>query len=141
MGQAAKKARDLFEKYVQTVGDDGDKNKAAELAKQIGDLNVKEPVILNEMAWTILTDEKVKQRDLPLATKLAKAGVDASEGKNPGILDTYARALFDSGKVADAVEYQQKAVTACEDDSTKSELEATLRKYKAVADKAGDKAK
>jgi thiol-disulfide isomerase/thioredoxin len=141
MGQAAKKARDLFAKYVQTVGDDGDKNKAAELAKQIGDLNVKEPVILNEMAWTILTDEKVKQRDLPLATKLAKAGVDASEGKNPGILDTYARALYDSGKVADAVEYQQKAVAACEDDSTKSELEAMLKKYKDAADKAGDKAK
>jgi len=46
-----------------------------------------------------------------------------------------------NSKVADAVEYQQKAVAACEDDSTKSELEATLKKYKDAADKAGDKAK
>jgi thiol-disulfide isomerase/thioredoxin len=132
VSQEAKKARDLFGKYVQTVSADGDKAKAAELAQQLGDSNFKEPQSLNEMAWTILTDERIKQRDLPLACKLAKAAVDASEAKNPAILDTYARALFDSGKVADAIDLQQKAITACEDDGTKGELEATLKKYQAA---------
>jgi len=139
LAQSAKKARDLFGQYVKTVSAYGDKAKAAELAQQLGELNLKEPQSLNEMAWTILTDEKIKQRDLSLATKLAKAALDASAGKNAGILDTYARALFDSGKGAEAIEYQQKAVAACDDDSTKSELQTTLKIYQAAADKAVEK--
>jgi hypothetical protein len=134
--QGTQKAEALFEKYLQAVGTDGDKEKAAALGKQIAALNIKDPKMLNEMAWKILTDEDVKQRDLPLATKLAKAGVDATEGKEAAVLDTYAHALFDSGKIADALEYQKKAVAACEDDNMKSELEDTLKKYQAAADKA-----
>jgi thiol-disulfide isomerase/thioredoxin len=133
--KTTEKAVNLFDKYVAAVGADGDKDKAAELAKQIESLNIKVPQILNDMAWAILTDERIKQRDLALATRLAKAGVDATEGKEPAVLDTYARALFDSGKVADAIEAQKKAVAACTDDSMKSELEATLKKYQAAADK------
>ena len=132
----AQKAGELFEKYTAAVGENGDKEKAAALAKQLGELNLKDARALNEFAWAILTDENIKQRDLPLATKLAKAAVDASAAKNPATLDTYARALFDSGKIADAVDYQKKAIAACEDDSLKGELEATLKKYQAAADKA-----
>jgi thiol-disulfide isomerase/thioredoxin len=132
----AQKAATLFGKYVDAVGENADKDKAADLAKQIEALNIKNPQLLNEFAWAILTDENIKTRDLPLATRLAKTGVDATEGKEPAILDTYARALFDSGKVADAVETQKKAVAACEDDSMKGELQATLKKYQVAADKA-----
>ena len=60
------------------------------------------------------------------------------------MLDTYARALFDSGKVADAVEMQKKAIANCEDETAKSDLQATLKKYQAAAEKAkpaDDKAK
>ena len=123
----------IFQKYVHAVGENGDPAKAAELAKQLGDLPSKDAETLNGYAWDILTDENIKQRDLPLATKLAKAAVDASDGKEAAILDTYARALFDSGKVADAVEQQKKAVAACTDDTMKSDLEATLKKYQAAA--------
>lgn len=127
---------ELFQKYTATVGENGDKEKAAALAKQLGALNITDATTLNEFAWTILTADSIKQRDLPLATKLAKAGVDASEGKVAAILDTYAHALFDSGKIADALEYQKKAVATSEDDSEKSELEASLKKYQAAADAA-----
>jgi len=130
------KAMKLFQKYAAAVGENGDKEKAADLAKQIGALKIQNPQTLNEFAWTILTDENIKQRDLPLATQLAQAAVDASAGKEAAYLDTYARALFDSGKVADAVVQQQKAIAVSQDDSEKSELEATLKKYQ-----AGDKAK
>ena len=133
MAKEAEKAANLFGKYVDAVGENGDKAKAADFAKQIEAMNIKQPEILNNMAWGILTDANIKQRDLALATKLAKAGVDASKGKEPTILDTYARALFDSGKVAEAVETQKKAVAACEDESTKSGLQATLKKYQAAA--------
>ena len=131
--QNSQKAQAIFQKYTQAVGENGDKEKAAELGKQLGDLNLKDAQSLNEFAWAILTDENIKQRDLPLALKLAKAAVDASGGKAAAMLDTYARALFDSGKVADAIEQQKKAVAACEDDAEKTELEAALKKYQAAA--------
>ena len=134
--QEGQKAQTLFEKYVQAAGAGGDEAKAAELGQQLQGIKVKNPQLLNEFAWTLLTDENIKQRNLPLATKLAKAALDASEGKDGAILDTYARALFDSGKVADAVAFQQKAVAACEDEDQKRELEATLKKYQGSAEKS-----
>jgi thiol-disulfide isomerase/thioredoxin len=126
----------LFQKYVVAVGPKGDPAKAAALAKELLEFNLKDPLILNEFAWAILTDESIKQRDLPLALKLAKASLDASDGKTPAILDTYARALFASGKPAEGLEYQKKAVAACDDAATRSQLETTLKKYAAAADKA-----
>ena len=132
----SKMSEKVWADYVVAVGENGDKEKAAELAKKLVAMKLKDAATLNEMAWSILTDEKIKSRDLDLAAKLAKAGVDASEGKEPAVLDTYAKALFDSGKIADAVEAQKKAVAACEDETMKTELSDTLKKYQAAADKA-----
>lgn len=126
----------LIDDYMKAVGTEGDATKAAELSKKVAALEIKDPQILNQIAWTILTDENVKHRDLALATKLAAAGVKASEGKDAAVLDTYARALFDSGKVKEAIEQQQKAVNVAEDADLKSELKATLKKYQ---DKAAAK--
>jgi len=134
--QGKNNARAIFQKYAAAVGENGDKDQAAALAKQLGDMNLKDAPTLNQFAWAILTDDSIKQRDLPLATKLAKAAVDASEDKSAACLDTYARALFDSGKFADAVEYQQKAVAVCDNESEKGDLEDALKKYKDAADKA-----
>jgi len=103
--------------------------KAAELAKKVEALDLKNPELLNQIAWVILTGDMVKQRDLKLAVALSKKAVDASEAKNAGIIDTYARALFESGKVADAITQQQKAVSLAEDEALKQELTATLKKY------------
>jgi len=71
---------------------------------------------------------KVKVRDVDLATKLAKAAVDASEGKEPSPLDTYARALFDSGKTSDAISTVQKAIAVAKNNEMRKQLEETLKK-------------
>jgi thiol-disulfide isomerase/thioredoxin len=126
----------IFAEYVTAAGENGNQEKAAELGKQLGDLKLKNPELLNALAWAILTDESFKTRDVALATKLARSAVDNSEGKNAAVLDTYSRALFDSGKVAEAVENQKKAVATCTNNDEKAELEATLKKYQAAADKA-----
>ena len=55
--------------------------------------------------------------------------MDASDAKEAGILDTYARALFDSGQVAEAVAWQKKAIAAAADEEMKKDLGATLKKY------------
>ena len=129
----AQKAQKLFKDYVSAVADGSDKDKIADLGGKVSQLQIKDPQTLNDFAWTLLTDERIKERDLPLATKLAKAAVDASEAKDAAILDTYARALFDSGKVAEAVDYQKRAVAACDNDEEKSSAAEVLKKYEAAA--------
>ena len=57
--------------------------------------------------------------------------MDASGGKESAVLDTYAHALFDSGKTAEAIVQQKKAIAAAEDDDAKKELGETLKKYEA----------
>jgi len=129
------KADAIFTKYKVAVGANGDPAQAAELGRQLQGLNLKNSQELNEIAWAILTNDSIKQRDLNLATALAKAGVDVSNGNEPAVLDTYARALSDSGKVADAIDAEKKAVDVAQDPAMKSDLQATLDKYQASADK------
>ncbi len=123
-----------FMGYVRLAQGEGDAEKLAEAAAKLSAIKTKNPALLNQIAWTLLADEKIKQRDLRLATKFAKAAYEASEGKDPSILDTYARALFDTGKVSEAVEYQKKALDLCEA-GEKEEYAATLKKYQEKAGK------
>jgi len=127
------KLGNLLERYFAATGDAGHPEQAAELAKELEELDLQSPEILNEIAWTILTGEQVKQRDIPLATRLAKKALDATAGQNANILDTYARALFDAGLVGEAIEYQKQAVAAVPGDD---DFAATLRRYEAAAEAA-----
>jgi thiol-disulfide isomerase/thioredoxin len=101
------------------------KKLGAELAGKIKG----QPELANNIAWAILTDENVKHRDLPLAVQIAKQGVEDSESKSAQVLDTYARALFDSDKKEAAVKAQEKAVAVATDEE-KPALERTLKAYK-----------
>jgi thiol-disulfide isomerase/thioredoxin len=121
--------RKLLTAYYRAVSGSGDTNTIQGLGRQIEQTKSKNAQLLNDFAWAILADESIQIRDLDLATKLAKTAVDASDGKSPGPLDTYARALFDSGKVAEAVEWETKAVAAADDDEKRKELETTLEAY------------
>jgi len=134
--KGGQEAQTLFAKYVKAVGSDGDKEKASALAKQLGELKIKDASTLNAFAWTLLTGEEIKDRDVALATKFAKAALDASGGTDASILDTYARALADSGKSSEAIAYQKKAVAACADDSQKADFAATLKKYESATAKS-----
>lgn len=127
----------LFQRYLQAATSEGQEARAGELAAKLGAVESRNADMLNEMAWVLLTDEKIRQRNLPAALKLAKAAHDASQGRDPAILDTYARALFDSGKVAEAVTVQKKAVELARNDlDLRDQLDASLKKYQ---EKAGAK--
>lgn len=90
--------------------------------------------MLNQIAWLILTTEGVEKRDFKLATTAAERAVEVSKGKDAAILDTLAKAYFDGGNKAKAVETQKKAVAAA-DAEMKSDLETTLKLYESEAAK------
>ena len=123
----------LFQDYYRAVTGKGDDAKVEGLAKQLAALESNNAEMLNEIAWTLLTDEKIKTRNLKLAMKFAQAAFDATGGKDGSVLDTYARALFDTGKVAEAIQQQKRAIELNEDPDKKSELQDTLKRYQAQA--------
>lgn len=86
-------------------------------------------MLLNELAWKILTDKSVRARDLDLALRVARAAMDACDEKDPAIVDTYARALYDTGRKAEALEYQRKAISLATEPQLREELQKTLEEY------------
>jgi thiol-disulfide isomerase/thioredoxin len=127
-----KQIREKMGEYFKLAEAEGDKNNAkmTELADAIMKDAGKNANAMNEFAWIILTAEPIKNRDLKLAMRAAQAAYDACEGKNWMIIDTYARALFDTGKIADAVKHQQKALELCDMPQAKKEVEDALKRYK-----------
>lgn len=131
-GRAAREARmqDLdkaFGKYMEAASKPDAKD-LAPLGEALVTMAEKDPQILNAIAWNVLTAPVIKTRDTAYALKVAEAAVEASGGKEAAILDTYARALFDNGKKAEAVAQQKKAIELAPA-AAKAELEASLRKY------------
>lgn len=99
----------------------GDAAGATALAKQglEGPL-ADEPEFLNGIAWTIVDpgnkfDLAKNTELLDLAVKAAAKASTLTKDAEPGILDTYATALFAKGDKAKAIEIQTKAVAIAKD--------------------------
>jgi thiol-disulfide isomerase/thioredoxin len=127
----AARAEQSMGEYFRLVSGEQLSDRAAALGKQIVDNSAANPGALNEFAWTVLTAPRVKHRDLDLALRAAKQAYDSTEGKDPSITDTYARALFDQGRVEEAIRYQKAAIAGCTDPQMRSQLERTLKGYEA----------
>ncbi|HOU20836.1 MAG: redoxin domain-containing protein [Kiritimatiellae bacterium] len=122
----SRRIAETYEDYLEAVGPNGDREKAADLARKIEQMDINSPDNLNAIAWTILTHPGIEERDIPLATHLAKKALEATQEKRADILDTYARALWDAGQTAAAIEYQKKAVAT---DPADRGLAVTLERY------------
>ena len=131
--ETRQKAMKTIEQYLAAIGPKGSAEEAAKMGAELEALDLRNPGILNEIAWHILTGEDVQHRDLPLATRLAKKAVELTAERRGEILDTYARALFDAGQVAEALAWQEKAALVAPNDR---EIADTLQRYQAAAQSA-----
>ena len=111
-----------------STGDGG----AYDIAWDILKANRDNAMMMNSIAWFVLDDANVKNRDLEFAMAAAKAADAASGGNDPAILDTLARAYFEKGDLDMAIEIQQKAVDRVEGPGAAQFVE-TLEKYKKAA--------
>jgi thiol-disulfide isomerase/thioredoxin len=108
-----------------------DANKPADgyaLGREIMAANKDNAMVLNQMAWFVVDSARVKDRDVVFAMEAAKAAVTASKGEDAAIMDTMARACWESGDKAKAVEWQKKAVEKA-DAEMAADLKETLKKY------------
>lgn len=84
---------------------------------------------LNLAAWTILTHEAIRTRHLDVAMKAAELAYKACDGKDAAIVDTYARAFYDTGDKKKAIELQKKAVALETNPLERAGLQRTLDGY------------
>ncbi len=89
--------------------------------------------MLNALAWQILTEVDEAKRDKTLALRAAEKANTLTEGKQAAILDTYALALFQNGKTAEAVATQEKAIELAKgDEAMVADLKKRLEEFKAA---------
>jgi thiol-disulfide isomerase/thioredoxin len=101
---------------------------AAKLAAAISEKEKGNPMMLNYLSWTLMTEPGLEPRDLDLAQKLAAEANDIADSKDPAILDTLARAHFMKGDKEKAVELQAKSIAAIPADAEVEEFKASLQK-------------
>jgi len=137
---AAAAVRQLFTEYfsARIAGSSNEETRA--IAEKIFELN--DPMILNELAWRIMTTNDVDEtkRDYETALKaVSKANAD-TDSKNPSIMDTYAVALSKTGKLKEAIVIIQKALElAGDNERMKAYFNKQLEKYqKELAEKVAD---
>jgi thiol-disulfide isomerase/thioredoxin len=96
---------------------------------------------LNALAWAIVDPDagiKPNSKLLQFALETAKSADDVAHNKDAGIADTLAKAYFDSGDVAKAVENQERAVRLAKGSPYEAQiddLKDRLEKYKKAAEK------
>lgn len=86
--------------------------------------------VLNQIAWTVVDDARVKQRDLGFAQRVAERANELTKSKDGAIMDTLARVHYEAGRLEKAVEWQRKAVKNATG-TMADQLREVLEKYEA----------
>ena len=110
----------------------GDYEGAYKVGEKLVQMNWDDAQVLNEVAWTVVDDERVETRNLEFAMRVAKRANELTESKNGPILDTLARVYYEKGELGTAIKWQKRAVEYAEGEM-RGELEGTLEKYQKEA--------
>lgn len=87
-------------------------------------------LVLDTLAWGILTDETLLHRDLPLALRAARLAHQVTGGTDVEVAETLARALVMTGSRDDGIAMHRRAIDLCGDDpSTRLVLREILAEY------------
>jgi thiol-disulfide isomerase/thioredoxin len=97
---------------------------AYKLAESLSDAHPNNAGMQNSIAWTIAAQPGLEKRDLALAEKAAGRASEATQGKEPAVLDTLARVQFMNGKKKEAIATEQKALDLAPD-----EQKAFIKKF------------
>jgi thiol-disulfide isomerase/thioredoxin len=116
-------------------------DKVLEFAKKIEKSELGEqPVVLNLLAWSIVDpDHKAKPNAelIKFALETAKKADDKADRKSGEIADTLAKAYFDSGDAAKALETQERAVRLIKESGEPVDkgVQERLEQYKKAVEK------
>ena len=89
------------------------------------------PGFLNDFAWALLTDEKYSGEYAEMALKWSERANELTDYGYWPVLDTLARASFDTGDVERAIHLQEEAIKLS--GGNMPGLDVTLARYRAAA--------
>lgn len=114
-----------------------DYEKGYALAEQLIDGQFKDHAqALNGIAWMILTQTPSAERNEEIALRAAARANELTKGEDPSILDTLAKAYYESGDVEKALQYQEVAVQKAEGHPEMlPDLQQRLEEYRAAKNK------
>ena len=107
--------------------------RATEIASQVMAHSTNDWNALNFLSWRIFADRNIKHRDRPLALAAAQRALQLTGEREPTVLDTYARAVFENGHHDEAIRWQRRAVELCTVEAKRIEMEANLNRYVRLA--------
>jgi thiol-disulfide isomerase/thioredoxin len=85
--------------------------------------------VANRLARAILTDPKVRSREVPLALRAATQAVEMTKRRSADALEMLARAQYASGSRAEAIITIKEAIAVETDPADKTEYEGLLAMY------------
>jgi peroxiredoxin len=129
-------AEALLPRYFLAVKGGPNESEGETLGTEILKDGAANPWLLNNFAYQILTDPGITNRDTKLALKAAKRACDISDNKDPAFIDTLARALFDGGKIKEAIAQQKRAIALIAAGPDRVPFEKTLQNYEQAVGKS-----
>src|SRR6202049_3332465 len=123
---------ELYESKARSCIDYGRYDEAKKSLEQAVHLQPTDPTTLNDLAWMLATSKDNRVRDGRRAVAIAMKACKLSGWKNAFSIDTLAAAAAAMGNFADAVKYQQLAISMLGPDDRKTELsgmEQRLQQY------------
>ncbi len=97
---------------------------------ELVELAADDPELLNEFAWTLLTDESTKEHFKKLALAACEQMRKAEGGDGWSNLDTLALAKFENGRIDEAIAIQTEALEKCPEGPVRYEVQLNLKRYK-----------
>jgi tetratricopeptide (TPR) repeat protein len=123
---------ELYESKARSCVDYGRYDEAKKSLEQAVHLQPADPTTLNDLAWMLATSKDTRVRDGRRAVAIAKKACTLSNWKNAFSIDTLAAASATAGDFADAVKYQQLAISRLDADERKTQqpgMEQRLHQY------------
>jgi len=126
-----KASRETYQAYFEKIRSGGTMEEARAIMENWTD--EASDMMLNSLAWGILTEVEEGKRDIKLALEAAEKANKLTKGKDEQILDTYALALFQNGKVEEAIDAQTKALDGVKgNERMEAEFQKRLDEYRAA---------
>src|SRR6202022_757724 len=123
---------ELYESKARSCMDYGRDGEAKKSLEQAVRLQPSDPATLNDLAWMLATAKDSRVRGGRRAVAIATKACHLSNWKNAFSVDTLAAASATAGNFADAVKYQQLAISLLDLENRKTQLpgmEQRLRQY------------
>jgi tetratricopeptide (TPR) repeat protein len=113
---------ELYESKARSCIDYGRYDEGKKSLEQAVHLQPTDPTTLNDLAWMLATSKEAHVRDGRRAVAIAMKACKLSNWKNAFSIDTLAAASAASGNFADAVKYQQLAISHLDAEDRKALL-------------------